>query len=102
MKANLLFGLLSLVLSHDVLRDAEVVDHLRYAEEGRDDDHAAEGPLEEGGRALVGQDLAEGVAHPGVGLLGGTLVQGLRENDVLIDRGLNQKLAYAVRRGYIA
>ena len=66
-------SLLALVDAHEVLGDAEVVDGLRDAEEGRDDDHPAEGALVERSHALVHVDLAEGVRDPGVRLLGGTL-----------------------------
>ena len=58
--------LLALVDAHEVLCDAEVVDGLRDAEEGRDDDHAAEGALVERRHALVHVDLPEGVRDPGV------------------------------------
>ena len=58
--------LLALVDAHEVLGDAEVVDGLGDAEEGRDDDHAAEGALVERRHALVHVDLPEGVSDPGV------------------------------------
>ena len=58
--------LLALVDAHEVLCDAEVVDGLRDAEEGRDDDHAAEGALVERRHALVHVDLPESVRDPGV------------------------------------
>ena len=64
---------LVLVDAHEVLGDAEVVDGLRDAKEGRDDDHPAERPLVERSQALVHVDLPEGVRDPGVRLLGGTL-----------------------------
>ena len=65
--------LLSLVGAHEVLCDAKVVDCLCDAEEGRDDDHPAEGALVERSHALVHVDLAEGVGDAGVRLLGGAL-----------------------------
>ena len=42
-----------LVDAHEVLGDAEVVDHLRDAEERSNDDHPAEGALQESSWSLL-------------------------------------------------
>ena len=50
----------SLVDAHEVLGDADVVDHLRDAEQGRDDDHAAQRALEERSWSLLKTKWSQG------------------------------------------
>lgn len=64
--------------AHEVLGDAEVINHLGDTEERRDDDHPTEGSFEEGRRAFIFEDLFKGVRDSGIGLFGSAFVQSLQ------------------------